>query len=266
MDCRYPTARTPMFGRVEVALGGCEGGSSREEDTPMDDDHAEDLLRRALTEPGASAAVALRVTGLPVSEDLTVVFHGRRDMGTIQTYVARGRFGAGSQVGADALMRVPCDLDLGDAEDRDEAERLYAEQAGVLRDALVGADTVPDVSREPLEDLAQARVAVDTGMVLCVELPAHRLLPTALVAPDKQLLVAAVCGARRLAAGRPPTGIACLQQDVVRVYPLPDDPEACLEDFLAFAADHARRMADRLDRQEQSVQRFLELSDPDETL
>src|SRR3954465_7369009 len=142
MALRYPPPRTAMFGRVEIAVSGYEQASSREEDTPMDDDHAEDLLRRALVEPGASAAVALRVTGLPVSEDLTVVFHGRRDMGTIQTYVARGRFGAGSQLGADALLRVPCDLDLGDAEDRDEAERMYAEQAGALRDALVGADTV----------------------------------------------------------------------------------------------------------------------------
>src|SRR3954463_15916115 len=234
--------------------------------TPMDDDHAEDLLRRALVEPGASAAVALRVTGLPVSEDLTVVFHGRRDMGTIQTYVARGRFGAGAQLGSDALLRVPCDLDLGDAEDRDEAERMYAEQAGARGEALVGGATRRDVGREPLEDLAGARVAVDTRISLDVELPAHRLLPTALVAPDRQLLVAAVCAARTLAAGRPPMGIACLQQDVVRVYPLPDDPETCLEDFLAFAAEHARRMGERLDRQEQSVARFLELSDADETL
>jgi hypothetical protein len=38
------------------------------------------------------------------------------------------------------LLRVPCDLDLGDAEDRAEAERLYVEQASALRDALVGAD------------------------------------------------------------------------------------------------------------------------------
>jgi hypothetical protein len=232
----------------------------------MDDDHVEDLLRRALTEPGASAAVALRVAGLPVSDELTVVFHGRRDLGTIQTYVARGHFGAGAQLGADALMRVPCDLDLGDAEDRDEAERLYLEQAGALRDALVGADTVLDVWREPLEDVAHARVVVDHRMTLDVNLPAHRLLPTALVAPDKQLVVAPVCSARPLAAGRPPMGIACLQQDVARVYPLPDDPETCLEDFLAFAAEHARRMVEQLDRQEQSVARFLELSDPDETL
>jgi hypothetical protein len=232
----------------------------------MDDDHVEDLLRRALMEPGASAAVALRVSGLPVSEDLTVVFHGRRDLGTIQTYVARGRFGAGSQLGAESLLRVPCDLDLGDAEDREEAERMYAEQAGVLRDALVGADTVLGVWREPLQDLAGARVEVDTRLVLDVALPAHRLLPTALVAPDKQLLVAPVCSARPLAEGRPPIGIACLQQDAARVYPLPDDPEARLEDFLTFAAEHAHRLAQQLDHQEASVQRFLELSDFDETL
>ncbi len=105
---------------------------------------------------------------------------------------------------------------------------------------------------------------VDRRVVLDVALPAHRLLPAALVAPEKRVLVTVDCGARPLAAGRPPTGIACLQQDVVRVYPLPDDPEACLEDFLAFAAEHAHRMADRLERQEQSVQRFLELSDPED--
>src|SRR5439155_3867226 len=92
----------------------------------MDDPHSDELLRRALIEPGASAAVALRVAGLPVSEAVTVVFHGRRDLGTIQTYVARGRHGAGTQLGADDLMRVPCDLDLGDAVDREHAERMYA--------------------------------------------------------------------------------------------------------------------------------------------
>jgi hypothetical protein len=61
-------------------------------------------------------------------------------------------------------------------------------------------------------------------------------------------------------------GIACLQQDVARVYPLPDDPEACLQDFLELAAEHARRMAGELERREASVARFLELSDPEETL
>ena len=226
----------------------------------MDEDHADDLLRRALIDAEAAASVALRVAPLPLCDTLTVVFHGRRDLGTIQTYVTHGGRGAGDAVGADELMRVPCDLDLAAAEDREDAERLYAEQARALRDALVGADTVLDIWREPLEDLAQARVVIDRRIALGVRLPAHRLLPAALVAPEKRIVVTAVCGARPLAEGRPPMGIACAQQDVARVYPLPDDPERCIEDFLALAADHARAMAEQLGRQEASVQRFLELS------
>ena len=229
----------------------------------MGEEHADDLLRRALIDAEASAAVALRVRPLPLCDTLTVVFHGRRDLGTIQTYVTPGKRGAGDAVGADELMRVPCDLDLGEAEDREEAERLYAEQAAALRDALLGAATVLEIWREPLEALAHARVAVDHRVALDVRLPAHRLLPAALVAPDKQILVTAVCGARPLAAGRPPMGIACAQQDLARVYPLPDDPERCLEDFLDVAADHARELAQRLGRQEASVERFLELSGDD---
>ena len=231
----------------------------------MGDDHADDLLRRALIDADASAAVALRVPGLPLCDTLTVVFHGRRDLGSIQTYVTHGGRGAGSAVSAGELMRVPCDLDLAAAEDREEAEVLYAEQAAALRDALVGADTVLDIWREPLEDMAGAPVQIDRRIALDVQLPAHRLLPAALVAPERQLLVTAVCGARPLAQGRPPMGIVCAQQDVARVYPLPDDPERCLEDFLERAADHARETAERLGRQEASVQRFLELSDFEET-
>jgi hypothetical protein len=227
------------------------------------DEHPEDLLRRALVDADAAAAVALRVGGLPVCEQLTVVFHGRRDLGTIQTYVAHGGRGAGAAVGADELLRVPCDLDLAAAEDRDEAERLYAEQATAIRDAIVGADVVLDLWREPLEDIAHAHVVIDRSIVLGERLPAHRLLPAALRAPDRQLVVTAVCGARPLAEGRPPMGIACAQQDVARVYPLPDDPERCLEDFLELAAEHARAMAEQLGRQEASVLRFLELSGED---
>jgi hypothetical protein len=229
----------------------------------MDHEHSEDLLRRALIDSEATAAVALRVSGLPLCERLTVVFHGRRDLGTIQTYVTHGGRGAGSAVAADELLRVPCDLDLAAAEDREEAEALYAEQAAAMRDALVGADTVLDIWREPLEDLAHCHVDVDRSIELGVDLPAHRLLPAALVAPDKQIVVTAVCAARPLAQGKPPMGIACAQQDVARVYPLPDDPERCLEDFLDVAADHARAMAEQLGRQEASVQRFLELSGED---
>jgi hypothetical protein len=226
----------------------------------MDEHPADELFRRALIDAGASAAVALRVQGLPLCEALTIVFHGRRDLGTIQTYVAHGGRGAGSAVAADELLRVPCDLDLAEAEDREDAERLYAEQACAMRDALEAADTVLDIWREPLADLAHAPVAVDRRLGLEVRLPAHRLLPAALVAPDKGIVVTAVCSARPLAEGKPPMGIACAQQDVARVYPLPDDPERCIEDFLDAAAEHARRVGEQLGRQEQSVRRFLELS------
>jgi hypothetical protein len=194
---------------------------------------------------------------------VTVFFHGRRDMATLQTYVTPGGRGAGTAVRADQLLRVPCDLDLADAGDREEAEHLYVEQARALRDALVGADTVLSVWAEPLEDMAEADVTIDRRVELGVTLPAPRLMPVALVAPDRSLVIAPVCEARTLAEGRPPMGIACAQQGLARIYPIPDDPERCLEDFFDVAADHARDLADRLDHQEASVERFLELNDPE---
>ncbi|HEY8867574.1 MAG TPA: hypothetical protein VIM22_11600 [Solirubrobacteraceae bacterium] len=233
----------------------------------MEDPHteperrAEELLRRALMDSDAAAAVALQVHGLPLSETVTVIFHGRRDLSTVQTYVTPGGRGAGAAVPAAELLRVPCDLDLADAGDRDEAERIYGEQARALRDALVGAETVLDLWREPLNDLAEGELEVTHAIELDVPLRAHRLLPVALVAPERRLVVTPVCGARTLAEGRPRLGIACAQQDVTRVYPLPDDPGRCLDDFLELAASHAHKLADRLDHQEASVQRFLELND-----
>ena len=227
------------------------------------EDDADDLLRRPLIDPEQSVAVALKVNGLALADALTVVFHGRADLGTIQTYVAHGPRGAGSAIGADELLRVPCDLDLGDAETRDQAEEAYAEQARTLRDALLAADTVLSIWREPLEAIAEAPVGVDHSVDLQVRLPAHRLMPVALVAPERHLTVAPVCSARTLAEGRPPMGIACAQQDVAHVYPLPDDPDRCLEDFMERAHDHALRMADLLEKQEASVQRFLELNGED---
>jgi hypothetical protein len=232
-----------------------------DEDPTRDGGAAEELLRRALLDDASAVAVSLRVNGLPLSEAVTVIFHGRRDLGTLQTYVASGSRGAGATVAARELLRVPCDLDLADAEDRAEAERLYVEQATALRDALVGADTVLDVWREPLSDLAGSAVTVDHSVQLSVRLPAHRLLPTALVASESQLVVTPVCSARTLADGRPPMGIACAQQDVSRVYPLADDPARCVEDFLELAAGRALELAQRLEHQEASVERFMELSD-----
>jgi hypothetical protein len=227
----------------------------------MVDDNPEELLRRALLDDSSSVAISLKIEGLPVSEAVTVIFHGRRDLGTLQTYITNGSKGSGSRVAANELLRVPCDLDLADAVDRDEAERLYAEQARALRDALVGADTVLDVWREPLVELSDGHVEIDHSVELSLKLPVPRLLPTALVAPDRQLVVTPVCSARTLAEGRPPMGIACAQPDLTRVYPLADDPERCVEDFLELAADHARELAERLAHQEASVERFLELSD-----
>ncbi len=230
-----------------------------------EEDPAEDLLRRALLDgEREAAAVAMKVDGLSLCEALTIVFHGRRDLSTIQTYVAHGGLGAGSAIGADELLRVPCDLDLADAEDRDDAEHLYAEQARAFRDALLAADTVLSVWCGPLAEVAGSRISVDRSIELNVSLPAYRLMPVALIAPECQLMVAPVCGARTLAEGRPPLGIACAQQDVAHVYPLFDDPERCLDDFLGRAANHARRLHERLAHQEASVERFLELSDSDE--
>jgi hypothetical protein len=203
----------------------------------------------------------MKVDGLALCDVLTIIFHGRRDLSTIQTYVAHGGRGAGSAVGASELLRVPCDLDLAGAADRADAEELYVQQARALRDALLAADTVLAVWREPLAEVVGPEITIDRSIQLDVQLPAHRLMPVALIAPERQLMVAAVCGARTLAEGRPPLGIACAQQDVAHVYPLPEDPERCLDDFLERAAEHARHLAERLAHQEASVERFLELSD-----
>ena len=231
---------------------------------PDADPHdADELLQRALLDPGAAAAVALRVAGLPLTEALTVVFHGRLDLGLVQTFVAHGPRGAGDAIAAKDLLRVPCDLDLADADTREDAEHLYAEQASALRDALQAADTVLALWCEALAALSDAPVEVDRSIELRLALPAPRLMPVALVDRERRLTVTPVCTARTLARGRPPMGIACSQPDVTMVYPLQDDPERCLEDFEGRAHDHAQRLAQRLDHQDAGVRRFLELNDPE---
>jgi hypothetical protein len=232
-----------------------------EEDPTSDPGQAEELLRRALLDERSAVTVSLRIDGLPVSEAVTIIFYARPDLGTLQTYLTPGSHGAGSRVTADELLRVPCDLDLAEAEDREEAERLYAEQACLLRDAVLSADIVLDVWREPLVELAGRDVTVNHSVEFPARLPMPRLLPTALVAADAQLMVTPVCSARALSEGRPPIGIACAQQDVTHVYPLSDDPERCVEDFLDRSAAHARELAERLAHQEASVEHFLELSE-----
>jgi hypothetical protein len=223
-------------------------------------DSAEDLLRRALLDHEDSAAVAMRVEGLALCDELTIIFHGRRDMATIQTYVTLGARSSGDSVSGDELLRVPCDLDLADASDRDEAERLYRDQATALRDAMIAADTVLAVWREPLEDMTAARIEVQRRIADDLEAPAPRLIPVALRAAERRLSVVAVCNARTLAEGRPPLGIACIQAELSHVYPLTDDPEHALADFFERAADHAHHLADHLAHRDVSVQRFLEIS------
>jgi hypothetical protein len=224
------------------------------------DEQSEELLRRALLDRKGSAAVSMRVDGLALCEELTIIFHGRRDLSTIQTYIALGAHSSGDAVSGDELLRVPCDLDLADAADRDDAQRLYRDQARALRDALIAADTVLAVWREPLAEITAARIEIDRSVAVHLDAPAPRLIPVALRAAERQLSVIAVCNARTLAEGRPPLGIACIQQEVSHVYPLTDDPEHALTDFLDRAADHAHQLADHLAHQEASVLRFLELS------
>lgn len=226
-------------------------------------DQADDLLQRALLDAETAASVALKVSDLPLSDALTVIFHGRPDLGLLQTYVTHGGREAGCAVSASELLRVPCDLDLADAGSRDEAEELYAEQARALRDAIVAADTVLAVWAGPLAAATGGDIKIERSIELGVRLPAHRLMPVALTAPERRMIVAAVCGARTLAEGRPPMGIVCAQQDLTQVYQLSDDPEHCLEDFCERAADHARRTAQRMYHQEASVQRFMELNGDD---
>src|SRR3954465_12160836 len=113
---------------------------------------ADELLRRALLDPEAAAAVALKIHGLALADELTVVFHGRRDLGTIQTYVANGGHGEGDQLGARDLLRVPVDLDLAETHTREEAQEAYAVQARTFRDALQAADTVLAIRHDPPQE------------------------------------------------------------------------------------------------------------------
>jgi hypothetical protein len=224
------------------------------------DGEADELLKRALLDAGSAVCVSLRIDGLPLSDAVTVIFYARRDLGTLQTYLTPGSRGAGTSISPAELLRVPCDLDLADASDRDEAQHLYAEQARTLRDTLVGTDVVLDLWREVL-----AGVLGNVVLKMAVELPARsplpRLMPTALVAPESQVVVTPVCNARTLAEGQPPVGIACIQQEVSHVYPLTGDPEGCVIDFMERSSQHAHTLAEQIAHQEASVERFLQLSD-----
>jgi hypothetical protein len=67
-----------------------------DEDRNAPDDDADELLRRALLDESAAVAVSMQVAGLPLTDSVTIIFHGRRDLGTLQTYVTWGSHGAGA--------------------------------------------------------------------------------------------------------------------------------------------------------------------------
>ena len=51
---------------------------------------ADELLRRALLDAQSAVALSLKIEGLALADALTVIFHGRGDLGTVQTYVTNG--------------------------------------------------------------------------------------------------------------------------------------------------------------------------------
>src|SRR2546423_3822416 len=100
-------------------LGRGRGHHMNDADAP--DPSADDLLRRALIDAESSAAVALSIGGLPVSDEVTGIFHGRRGIGPIPTYVAPRPHGAGGPVGAPGLLPLPRDPHPADAQGRRRA-------------------------------------------------------------------------------------------------------------------------------------------------
>jgi hypothetical protein len=85
-------------------------------------------------------------------------------------------------------------------------------------------------------------------------------MPVALVAPDRHVVVGAGVQRAHAGEGRPPLGIACAPAGRRPRLSAGRGPRLCLADFLERCADHARRMAEHLEHQEASVERFLELS------
>ena len=206
------------------------------------DDHADDLLRRALIDQDAAAAVALGSRGLPLCDTLTSSSTAAATSARSRPTSPTASAAPATRSAPDELLRVPCDLDLAAARDRDEAEELYAEQAGALRDALVGgrhgARGVAGAVRGPGGAPASPSTAGSSSTSACP--------PTGCCRPRSWRPRSRSWSPPSAAPGRSPRaarrwGSSCAQQDVARVYPLPDDPERCLEDFLEHAAEHARR-------------------------
>ena len=190
---------------------------------------ADELLRRALIDAdGVGRRRRCASRGLPLCEALTVVFHGRRDLGTIQTYVAarrpRRRHRGRRRRAAARPVRPRPRRRGGPRRGRAALRRAGA----AMRDALVAADTVLDVWREPLEELAERGRSTSTGgsRSTCGSRRPGSCRPRSSRRDARARRRRRSAAPRTLAEGRPPMGIACAQQDVARVYPLPTTPSA----------------------------------------
>ena len=149
------------------------------------EDDADDLLRRALIDPEASVAVALRVDGLALADALTVVFHGRADLGTIQTYVAHGPRGAGDA----RSPRTSCCASRATSTSPTPRAATRPRRCTPSRRARCATRSSPPTpcSRSGASrsrTWPRARSRSTRSLDLDVRLPAHRLMPIALVAPD----------------------------------------------------------------------------------
>jgi len=150
---------------------------------------------------------------------------------------------------ARATCCASCDLDLGEA---DVALRSGSSTPTSSR-AARRAHPPPEPSwrsgASRCKELTEGEVAIDRSVDLQVRFPAHRLMPARSSRPRSASTVAPVCGARTLAEGRPRWGSPARQQDVAHVYPLARRPRALPEDFAERAAEHARDLAERIERQ-----------------
>ena len=219
-------------------------------------DDADDLLRRALIDPEASVAVALRVGGLALTrgaDDRLPRPRGPRDDPDLRR--PRRRAARASAIGADELLRVPCDLDLGDAGTR-ERGRGGLRRAGprAARRAAGGRHRARHLARAAA-GAARRRPSASTARWSCrCACPAHRLHADraggARQAHHRRRRCAAPGrwpkAARRWGSPAPSrtsrTSIRC-----------PTTPSAAWRTSPSCAAEHARRMAERLDHQEASV-------------
>ena len=236
------------------------------QDAHMDGEHADDLLKRALIDAEAAASVALRVAPLTLSRDA--------DRGLPRPPRPRARSrptsptaaaAPATAVGKDELMRVPLRPRPGRAP-RTARRPSTCSPSRPARCATRWSAPTPCSTSGASRSRTSAHdhIRVDRRIRLDLRLPAHRLLPTALVSPEKQIVVTAVCSARPLAEGRPPMGIAVrASRTSCASIRCPTTRSAASRTSSSSRPSTPTRWPSRLGRQEASVQRFLELSGDD---